>query len=355
MNCNTHGDTAAVAFCRTCGKPLCNQCTRDVRGVIYCESCLAARMEGTAPVPFVPVVPVPPPQPPPTGYQQFMDQGLGIKVPPGPASGPNPAVAGILAGFFPIGVGAVYTGQYAKGLSHLVIMVLLIVAETSDVAWYMHMVLAILMGFFWVYQIIDSSRTARAIQMGEPAPDPFGLGQMFGAGERIETTKVPTGAAVLIGLGVLFLLHTAGLFEIGMDHFVSLILIVLGAWLFARNWGLLGTYGPTCGCERCRTRKLMGPAILVTLGIVFLIGFWRSWPAILLVIGLVKLMQSNASSDGHIGPLPPGMSAGIPTGYPQGFPQTSPSAAVANVAPPQASEAVQNPDPTASSGEVKNV
>ncbi len=48
MNCATHSDTAAVAFCRTCGKPLCNQCTRDVRGVIYCESCLAARMEGAA-------------------------------------------------------------------------------------------------------------------------------------------------------------------------------------------------------------------------------------------------------------------------------------------------------------------
>ena len=55
MNCATHSDTAAVAFCRTCGKPLCNQCTRDVRGVIYCEACLAARMEGTAPAAgFVP-------------------------------------------------------------------------------------------------------------------------------------------------------------------------------------------------------------------------------------------------------------------------------------------------------------
>ena len=41
-------------------------------------------------------------------------------------SGPNPTVAGILAGFFPIGVGAVYAGQYAKGLAHLVVMVLLI-------------------------------------------------------------------------------------------------------------------------------------------------------------------------------------------------------------------------------------
>ena len=94
----------------------------------------------------------------------------------------------------------------------------------------------------------------------------------------------------------------------------------------------------------------MGPAILVTLGIVFLIGFWHAWPAILLVIGVVKLMQSNASSEGHIGPLPPGMSTGIPTGYPQGFPP----AGAAYVAP-QAPQEPQNPDQTASSGEVKNV
>ena len=56
MNCATHSDTAAVAFCRTCGKPLCNQCTRDVRGVIYCEACLAARMEGQPAAGTVPPV-----------------------------------------------------------------------------------------------------------------------------------------------------------------------------------------------------------------------------------------------------------------------------------------------------------
>ncbi len=47
MNCANH-DTAAVAFCRTCGKPLCGTCTRDVRGVVYCEPCLAARLESTS-------------------------------------------------------------------------------------------------------------------------------------------------------------------------------------------------------------------------------------------------------------------------------------------------------------------
>ena len=204
MNCATHSDIAAVAFCRTCGKPLCNNCTRDVRGVIYCETCLATRMEGSASAPAAGFIPPVQTVYPPVG-------GPAAAPRPSVGSGPNPTVAGILAGFFPIGVGAVYAGQYAKGLSHLVIMVLLILGVSSDVPWYVHMVLGISIGFFYVYQIIDAVRSAKAIQMGEPAPDPFGLAQTFGAGDKFEGTKVPAGAAILIGLGVLFLLHTAGL------------------------------------------------------------------------------------------------------------------------------------------------
>jgi len=334
MNCATHSDTAAVAFCRTCGKPLCNSCTRDVRGVIYCEACLAARMEGQASAAgFVP----PPVQ---TVYPPIGATSAGPRVPLN--TGPNPAVAGILAGFFPIGVGAVYTGQYAKGLAHLVIMVLMIIGESSDVPWFMHTFLGIAIGFFYVYQIIDSVRSAKAIQTGEPAPDPFGLAQAFGAGEKFEGTKVPAGAAILIGLGVIFLLHTAGLFEFGLDRFWPLILIFLGVWMFARHWGLIGGVAAACRCERCRTRKLMGPAMLVTIGLLFLlettsvVSFHKTWPAILLVIGVVKLMQSNASSDGHIGPLPPGI-PGVPPNDPP---------------PPPA---VENPQQSTTSGEVTNV
>src|ERR1700683_1640477 len=146
MNCANHADVSAVAYCRTCGKALCANCTRPVRGVIYCEDCLGAKMEG---IPF-----------PPTPYQQVMEQGLGLKVQPGPASGPNPAVAGILAGFFPFGVGAVYCSQYAKGLAHLVIFVLMIVGLSADLPWYVDVVLGLSLGFFCFYQIIDAVRTA---------------------------------------------------------------------------------------------------------------------------------------------------------------------------------------------------
>src|ERR1035438_5180580 len=102
MNHATHSDNVAVAFCRTCGKPLCNQCPRDVRGVIYCEACLAARMEGTATVAgFVP--------PAETMYPPLSAPSAAYRPPVN--AGPNPTVAGIL-GAIPLGLGAVYCGQY---------------------------------------------------------------------------------------------------------------------------------------------------------------------------------------------------------------------------------------------------
>ncbi|HWW13512.1 MAG TPA: DUF5668 domain-containing protein [Candidatus Dormibacteraeota bacterium] len=327
MNCATHSDIAAVAFCRTCGKPLCGNCTRDVRGVIYCEPCLAARLEGTAPAAgFVP---------PPTPYQQVMDQGLGLKVPPGPTSGPNPVVAGILAGFFPFGVGAVYCSQYAKGLAHLLVFALLIFGADHAGNW--DWVFGLGIAFFYVYQIIDAVRTARALQEGQPAPDPMGLGQTFSMGEKFDSGKIPIGAVILIGLGVLFLLHTMGIMEYGFERFWPLILIFLGGWMFYRNWERSHRI---CGCGRCSTRWLMGPAMVLTTGILFLFhtmdiaNLDRTWPAWILVVGIVKLLQSSASSAGHVGPLPP----------------APPSAA-----PPSPPPSSSNPEATSSSGEVHNV
>src|SRR5206468_8472495 len=150
MNCANHAEIPSVAFCRTCGKPLCASCTRAVRGVIYCENCLATRLEGVLP----PAAPGPP-----------------LSGTPGPAplpgSGPNPALAGILAGFFPVGVGAVYTGQYAKGLAHLVIFTGLVWGLSSGAMGNLEPVLGIGMAFFIVYQIIDAIRSAKAVQAGQ--------------------------------------------------------------------------------------------------------------------------------------------------------------------------------------------
>jgi hypothetical protein len=325
MNCATHSDIAAVAFCRTCGKPLCGTCTRDVRGVIYCEPCLAARLDGTAPVAaFVPPVAAYPPM----GGAPRHSSG----------SGPNPAVAGILAGFFPFGVGAVYCSQYAKGLAHLLIFVMLIFA--SDHAGNWDWIFGLGIAFFYVYQIIDAVRTARALQEGQPAPDPMGLGQTFSMGEKFDAGKVPVGAIVLIGLGILFLLHTMRIFETGLDRLWPVILIFLGGWMFYRNYE---RSRQSCGCGRCVTGCLMGPAMVLTTGILFLLDsmniaeLHRTWPAWILVVGIVKLLQSSASSAGHVGPLPPAPPGVVP-------PQP----------PSSANPSASNQGPASPSGEVRN-
>ncbi len=300
MNCANHPDVQSVAFCRTCGKPLCANCTRSVHGVIYCEGCLAARLEGVQP-------PVPAPA------SGFVSSGPVTT----PGAGPNPALAGVLSGFFPFGVGAVYTGQYAKGLAHLVIFTLLVLGASSG-SDAMGTVFGLAIAGFYFYQIIDAVRTAKAIQMGQPPPDPFGLGTAFSggfsSGDRMDVSKVPVGALVLIGLGVIFLLHTLDIWDFSAHRVWPLVLIGIGAFLLLRRLGLIGEVPP--GFDRVRSckRGLMGPVVLLTLGFQFLlesmgvIRFGRTLPLLLIVIGLVKIFQSTAGP----GPLEGPPQGGVP-------------------------------------------
>jgi Domain of unknown function (DUF5668) len=62
-----------------------------------------------------------------------------------------------------------------------------------------------------------------------------------------------------------------------------------------------------CGCAQCRISGLMGPILLITIGLIFLAGqysrysVWDYWPVILVVIGLVKIVEATASREGHVG------------------------------------------------------
>ena len=301
MNCANHSQNPAAAYCRTCGKPLCTACTRQVMGVIYCENCLAERVAGTAP---------PPAQ---TPYQQA---GSGYQTSVQPAgSGPHPAIAGILAGFFPFGVGAVYCGQYAKGLAHLIVFVLLIVGASNANSDTMGTVFGLGIAAFYFYQLIDAIKSAKAMQLGQPVPDPFGLATMFSPGDRRDFTRgVPTGALVLIGLGILFLLHNLGYWFLEVETLWPILLIGLGLWLFARRQASIarGDY---------RHRGMAGPAVLITVGLLALLnnlhdrwlgvpGWGRTWPVILLVIGVMKLIERTSHSEGG----PPPTISGSPSG-----------------------------------------
>jgi hypothetical protein len=309
MNCANHPQNPVTAYCRTCGKPLCTNCTRSVTGVIYCENCLAERVAGTAP--------------PASAFQPA--PAYTPTTPRGPAgSGPHPAVAGVLAGFFPFGVGAIYCGQYAKGLAHLIVFILLMIGANHANSDAMKTVFILGVFGFWFYQLFDAIRTARAMQEGKQPPDPFGLGTMFSPGERINFSGgVPVGAVVLIGLGVLFLLHNLGIWFLEFDRIWPVFLIGLGVWLFVRRRT----------APECRYRSITGPAILITIGGLSLIdnlhgpGWDRTWPVILLVIGVIKLMER---------------------GYLGGGPPTQPGPPWAQNAPP-----AQQP-PTEVNSEVKN-
>jgi hypothetical protein len=71
----------------------------------------------------------------------------------------------------------------------------------------------------------------------------------------------------------------------------------------------------------------MGAAILITLGVLFLlqqfyeVSFWQtSWPVLLLVVGIMMLVARTASTEGHIQPYWMGGPAAPGTAPVQGDP-----------------------------------
>src|SRR5215470_5822996 len=69
-----------------------------------------------------------------------------------------------------------------------------------------------------------------------------------------------------------------------------------------------------CNCPRCVIRGLMGPAVVVTVGVLFLLdqlcsgylAFGNTFPVILIVIGVISLASNLAPADGHVSsPVPP--------------------------------------------------
>jgi Domain of unknown function (DUF5668)/B-box zinc finger len=232
MNCANHVDVPAVAYCRTCGKPLCSSCVRDVRGVIYCEECLASHLSGVTPPPGATAMPIA--GEPPTGL-------------------PSPTLAAVL-GFIP-GVGAMYNGEFAKGFIHVLIFATLI--WMTD---HVNAIFGLGIAAFMIYMPIEAYKTARAREMGLPSPDPFGFNTMFRTGPppvapvagatpanaAVDTvtpgtvapgeplvdaprSRVPVGALILIGLGVLFLFDELNLLHFDwIWRFWPLILIAIG-------------------------------------------------------------------------------------------------------------------------------
>ena len=63
-----------------------------------------------------------------------------------------------------------------------------------------------------------------------------------------------------------------------------------------------------CTCPRCSIRHLMGPVVVTTIGVLFLLsevrgGYFHighTFPVLLIVIGIILLVSALAPMDGHI-------------------------------------------------------
>ncbi|HVJ06440.1 MAG TPA: DUF5668 domain-containing protein [Candidatus Saccharimonadales bacterium] len=160
MNCAQHTDTAAVAYCCTCGKALCDVCKRDVQGTIFCESCLAARINsgtsgnfGAAPGNYGPAT--------------------GNYPPPRNPEDASPGLA-LFLGFIP-GVGAFYNGQFLKGFVHVIVFSTLIWMSDHGMGAFA----GVLIPAWLFYMVFDAWSTAKARRYGLPIPDPLGLNAIF--------------------------------------------------------------------------------------------------------------------------------------------------------------------------------
>ena len=110
--------------------------------------------------------------------------------------------------------------------------------------------------------------------------------------------------------------------------------------MFNDGYGDYYVRNRNCHCPRCMAYWLMGPAILITVGVLFLLEqlhiarFGQTVPILLIVIGLIKIAQRSAPDMGHVQPAPyypPGMYP-PPGAYPpqSGRQQSSPPTIDAN-------------------------
>lgn len=193
-------DIKIVGYCRTCGTGLDEANLRTANGTIYCADHLPA------------ATPRPEPQSPYTA-------------PPPPSSGEDgsPGAAFVL-GMIP-GVGAIYNGQYAKGIVHVIILALLFMAADSS-GFGTGPLFGLLIPGFWFYMAFEAYHTARRKREGLPVDEFSGLG----IGEQ--NSRFPVAAVLLIVFGLVFLMNNLGFLEIRqLMRYWPVAMIALGIYM----------------------------------------------------------------------------------------------------------------------------
>ncbi|MGH9558451.1 MAG: LiaI-LiaF-like domain-containing protein [Bryobacteraceae bacterium] len=197
-----------TGYCRACGKALDESTMRTANGTIYCEEHVPIEVPKADASPYT------------------------AKTPP-PAANPHvsPGVAFVL-GFIP-GVGAIYNGQYAKGLVHVIIVGLIISIIGNNAAGGLEPLLGLLLAAFWMYMAFEAFHTAKRRQEGLAVDEFSSLVPM-----RPGSSRLPVAPLVLIAVGVILLLENLGLLDLHQVlRYWPALLIALGVYLLLLRIG----------------------------------------------------------------------------------------------------------------------
>jgi hypothetical protein len=161
------------------------------------------------------------------GYSPYTVPPTAVPPPPySPNLSVSPGLAFIL-GLIP-GVGAIYNGQYAKGLIHVLILGTLIsIASSGGLNGGGEPLFGLMITAFFFYMAFEAYHTAKRRQMGE-AVDEFS--SLFPLKRR--SNRFPVGPVLLIGIGVLFLLNNMDVLRFrDLARFWPVFLIAIGAYM----------------------------------------------------------------------------------------------------------------------------
>jgi cell wall-active antibiotic response 4TMS protein YvqF len=175
-----------------------------------------------------------------------------MQPPPMPGAMPyntSPGLAFML-GWIP-GVGAIYNGQYIKGLVHAVIFgILITMAESAPGSG--EALIGMMIAAFVFYMPFEAYHTAKKRQMGLPVDEMSSL-----VSRTAYSTRLPVGPVILIVIGVLFLLDSLRIVEFQqIGRFWPVLLIVAGAYmLYARVSGTAAPSAPAPPREVAEARR----------------------------------------------------------------------------------------------------
>jgi hypothetical protein len=212
MNCVNHPDLPAIAYCRACGKPLCEACRVSAGGTVYCQEHAPVAAAAGAPAESSPYTA---PAPAPVSARG-----------PIPDTGASPGLA-FLLGLIP-GVGAIYNGQYVKGLIHVVVLgVLISIVSSNDASGGLEPLFGMMIGVWVFYMAFEAYHTARKRQLGQTVDEFSSLVPLHG-----QRSSFPVGPAVLIALGLLFLLNNMEIIRFSqIIRYWPIALIALGVYM----------------------------------------------------------------------------------------------------------------------------